>query len=285
MSIRHLDQLFAPRSVAVNGASERPASVGGTVWKNLRRGGFQGTLHAINPKYTRLCGEPVFATVAELPSTPDLAVICTPPATVAGLIDALGERGTRAAIVLSAGLDTAQRQAMLLASRRHLLRTLGPNCLGVLAPHIGLNASFAHTDAAPGSLAFVSQSGALMTAMLDWAQGRGIGFSYFVSLGEHADVDFGDMLDYLASDAKTRAILLHIESIDAPRKFMSAARAASRKKPVLVVKSGRSAQGQKAAASHTGALAASDWCSMPRSVAPACCAWTRCRTCSLPPRN
>ena len=258
MSIRHLDFLFDPRSVAVIGASARAGSVGAKVWRNLREGGYQGTLMAVNPKHAQIDGVPVAASVAELPATPELAVICTPPASVAGLIDALGERGTRAAIVLTAGLDGAQKQAMLSAARRHLLRILGPNCLGLLAPHIGLNASFAHTGALPGSLAFVSQSGALVTAMLDWAQGRGIGFSHFVSLGEHADVDFADMLDYLASDAQTRAILLYVESIEGARKFMSAARAAARNKPVLVVKAGRSAQGQKAAASHTGALAASD---------------------------
>ena len=143
---------------------------------------------------------------------------------------------------------------MLAAAQPHLLRILGPNCIGLLAPHIGLNASFAHIDALPGELAFISQSGALVTAMLDWAHSRAIGFSHFVSLGEHADVDFADLLDYLASDAKTRAILLYIESIESPRKFMSAARAAARNKPVIVVKAGRSQQGQRAAASHTGEI-------------------------------
>ena len=258
MSIRHLDSLFDPRSVAVIGASERPASVGATVWRNLREGGFAGPRWAVNPKYTRLGSEPVFADVASLPEAPELAVICTPPATVAALVEALGARGTKAAIVLTAGQDKAQTQAMLDASRKWLLRILGPNSLGLLAPHAKLNASFAHVGAPAGGLAFVSQSGALVTAMLDWAQGRGIGFSHFVSLGEHADVDFGDMLDWLASDVHTRAILLYIESIEAPRKFMSAARAAARNKPVLVVKAGRSPQGQAAAASHTGALAGSD---------------------------
>jgi acetyltransferase len=258
MSIRHLDSMFDPASVAVIGASARPASVGATVWRNLRAGGYAGPLYPVNPKHARLDGERVWADVASLPAAPDLALICTPPATVPGLISALGARGTRAAVVLSAGLDAAQRQAMLGAARPHLLRILGPNCLGLLAPHIGLNASFAHIGAKPGGLAFVSQSGALVTAMLDWAAGRGIGFSHFVSLGERADVDFGDMLDYLASDAKTRSILLYIESIAAPRKFMSAARAAARNKPVLLVKTGRSVQGQRAAASHTGALAGSD---------------------------
>jgi acetyltransferase len=258
MSIRHLDPLFEPASVAVFGASDRAASVGGTVWRNLRGGGFGGRLMAVNPHHQRLDGEPVYTDVAALPETPDLAVICTPPATVPGLIQALGARGTRAAVVLTAGLDRAQKQAMLDAARPHLLRVLGPNCLGLLNPRIGLNASFAPASASAGSLAFVSQSGALVTAMLDWAQGRGIGFSLFVSLGEHADVDFADLLDYLASDPKTGAILLYIESIEHARKFMSAARAAARNKPVLVVKAGRSASGQKAAASHTGALAASD---------------------------
>ena len=258
MSIRHLESLFEPRSIAVIGASDRPSSVGATVWRNLRLGGFEGPLHAVNARHDRVGGEPAYASVAALPQAPDLAVICTRPASVPGLVAELGARGTRAAIVMTAGLDAAQKQAMLDAARRHLLRILGPNCLGLLAPHVGLNASFAHVAAQPGSLAFVSQSGALVTALLDWAQGRGIGFSQFVSLGEHADVDFGDLLDYLASDARTRAILLYIESVQAARKFMSAARAAARNKPVIVVKAGRTAQGQQAASSHTGALAGSD---------------------------
>ncbi|MDM7948933.1 bifunctional acetate--CoA ligase family protein/GNAT family N-acetyltransferase [Hydrogenophaga sp.] len=257
MSIRHLDALFSPASVAVLGASLRPASVGGTVWRNLN-GVFGGRLYAVNPKHADLAGVETFPDVAALPEAPDLAVICTPAASVAPLIAELGARGTRAAIVVTAGLDKAQRQAMLDAARIHTLRILGPNCIGMLAPHIGLNASFSHIGAEPGDLAFVSQSGALVTAMLDWAGSRGIGFSHFVSLGEHADVDFGDLLDYLGSDAKTRAILLYIESVEESPKFMSAARAAARNKPVIVVKAGRSAAGQAAAASHTGALAGSD---------------------------
>ena len=258
MSIRNLDHLLAPRSVAVFGASARAGSVGATVWRNLRSGGFKGPVYAVNPKHTQLDGEPVAARAADLPAVPDLAVLCTPPASVPGLIAELGALGTRAAIVMTAGLSAPQRQAMLDAARPHLLRLLGPNCLGLMTPRLGLNASFAHTDALVGELAFVSQSGALVTAMLDWAKSRGIGFSHMVSLGEHADVDFGDLLDYLASDANTRAILLYIESISAPRKFMSAARAAARNKPVIVVKAGRAGHGVQAAASHTGALAGSD---------------------------
>ena len=258
MSIRHLDALFSPASVAVIGASMRPASVGGTVWRNLNNGDFKGPLYAVNPQHAELDGVKTWASVADLPAAPELAILCTPASTVVDLITALGARGTRAAIVLTAGLSTTQKQAMLDAARVHTLRILGPNCIGMLVPHLGLNASFAHTGALPGELAFVSQSGALVTAMLDWAGSRGIGFSHFVSLGERADVDFGDMLDFLGSDPKTRAILLYIESIEEPRKFMSAARAAARNKPVIVVKAGRSAAGQQAAASHTGALAGSD---------------------------
>ena len=257
MSIRHLDALFAPTSVAVFGASERPASVGGTVWHNLSSE-FTGRLYPVNPKYSELGGVRAYPGVKALPEAPDLAVICTPAATVAPLIAELGARGTRAAIVVTAGLDKAQKQAMLDTARVHTLRILGPNCIGMLAPHLGLNASFSHIGAKPGELAFVSQSGALVTAMLDWAGSRGIGFSHFVSLGEHADIDFGDMLDFLGSDPKTRAILLYIESVEESHKFMSAARAAARNKPVIVVKAGRSAAGQAAAASHTGALAGSD---------------------------
>jgi acetyltransferase len=258
MSIRNLDSLFDPASVAVFGASQRTGSVGATVWKNLRSSNFKGALYAVNPKHKALDGFPVMGRASDLPGVPELAVICTPAGTVVELIKELAELGTKAAIVLTAGLNADQKRAMLEAARPHLMRLLGPNCIGLLSPHHGLNASFSHIGAQPGELAFVSQSGALVTAMLDWAKGKGIGFSHFVSLGEHLDVDFGDMLDYLASDAKTRAILMYAESIESPRKFMSAARAAARNKPVIVVKAGRSPQGQLAAASHTGALAGSD---------------------------
>ncbi len=258
MSIRHLEQLLEPRSVAVIGASGRPGSVGATVWRNLRAGTFAGPVYGVNPKHASLDGVPIVSRVADLPAPPDLAVLCTPPGTIAGLIDELGRIGTRAAIVMTAGLGAAQKQAALDAARPYLLRLLGPNCLGLLSPHIGLNASFAHTDALPGGIAFVSQSGALVTAVLDWARSRRIGFSHMVSLGERVDVDFGDLLDHLASDAQTRSILLYIESIESPRKFMSAARSAARNKPVIVVKAGRAGKGLQAAASHTGALAGSD---------------------------
>lgn len=258
MSIRHLDRLLSPASVAVFGASTRPGSVGATVWRNLRAGAFSGPVYGVNPKHAVLDGVPVYAKASQLPAAPDLALICTPPHTVAALVGELGALGTRAVVIVSAGLSAAQKQAALDAARVHTVRLLGPNCIGVLSPHIGLNASFAHCDALAGDVAFVSQSGALVTAVLDWTRSRGVGLSHLVSLGDHCDVDFGDLLDHLANDARTRSILLYVESIESPRKFMSAARAAARNKPVIVVKAGRAGNGMKAAASHTGALAGSD---------------------------
>ncbi len=265
MSTRNLDYLLAPRSVAVIGASERPASVGRTVFRNLLDGGFAGPVWPVNPKYTEVAGRPAYANVKALPQAPDLAVICTPPPTLPGLIEELGSRGTRAVAVLSAGVAAATdrkgrsiTELMLKAARPHLLRILGPNCVGLLVPGLGLNASFAPVSSAPGPLAFVSQSGALVTAVLDWANSRGIGFSHFISVGDRADIDLGDLIDYLGSDPQTRAILLYVESVKTPRKFLSAARAASRNKPVIVVKTGRAPEGARAAATHSGVLAGAD---------------------------
>jgi acetyltransferase len=274
MTVRNLEKLFRPTSIAVIGASDRAGSIGAVVTRNLLAGGFAGPVYPVNPKHTEIAGRRAYASVSDLPQTPDLAVIATPPQTIPPLIHALGERGTRAAIVLSAGLsvryegpavpdpaisgELTVKQAMLAAAKPYLLRILGPNCVGLLVPPLGLNASFAHTDARPGRLAFISQSGALTTALLDRAKSAGIGFSHFVSLGDAADVDFGDVIDYLATDPGTGAILLYIESISAARKFMSATRAASRNTPVMAVKVGRVAEGARAAASHTGALAGVD---------------------------
>ncbi|HEX7953643.1 MAG TPA: CoA-binding protein, partial [Burkholderiales bacterium] len=211
MTTRNLEHLFAPQSVAVIGATARAGSVGAAVTRNLLGGGFGGELRLVNPRHDRIGGHACWPDVPSLDIVPALAVICTPPDTVPGLIGQLGELGTKAAIVLTAGLGAAANgsgqslsQAMLDAAKPHLLRILGPNCVGLLAPHIGLNASFAQEEALPGNIAFVSQSGALTTALLDWAHARGIGFSHFISLGDCADVDFGDVIDYLACDAQTR---------------------------------------------------------------------------------
>jgi acetyltransferase len=265
MSIRNLEGLFQPGSIALIGASDRPGSLGNVVLRNLKGGGFKGPIWPVNRKHSSVDGSPAWKDVASLPAAPDLAVVCTPADTVPRLIAELGGKGTRAAVVLTAGLKQKREegaatfeQEMLDAARPYLLRILGPNCIGLLVPGCGLNASFAPANAVPGKLAFVTQSGALATAMLDWANGRGVGFSHFISMGDSADVDFGDVLDYLASDAATRAILMYAESVKAARKFMSAARAAARNKPVIIVKAGRAPDGAKAAASHTGALAGSD---------------------------
>ncbi len=265
MTTRNFRAIFEPGSVALIGASARPSSVGATVLANLIAGGFSGPVWPVNPNYAELAGVRCYASIHELPAAPDLAVIATPAATVPDLVAQLGARGTRAAIVLSAGFaelgDAAGRaleQAMLEAARPHLMRIVGPNTIGLLVPHIGLNASFAHLMPAAGDIAFVSQSGALLTSVMDWAHGRGIGFSRLVALGSMADVDVGDLLDDLANDSTTRAILMYVEGIKAPRKFLSAARAAARTKPVLVCKSGRHDAGARAARTHTGAMAGSD---------------------------
>ncbi|MDO8288441.1 MAG: bifunctional acetate--CoA ligase family protein/GNAT family N-acetyltransferase [Parvibaculum sp.] len=264
MSVRNLDKMFAPRSLTLIGASVRKNSVGEVLLRNLTSAGFAGEITAVNPHATSFGDIKSYPDVQSLPHVPDLAVIATPPATVPGLIADLAAKGTKAAVVITAGfgeLGEAGRKLqtdMLIAARPSLLRIAGPNGLGIMAPGAGLNASFAHLTPLKGSIAFVSQSGAVVTAMLDWATTRGIGFSHIVSLGGMSDVDFGDMLDYLAHDPKTSSILLYVEQITEARKFMSAARHAARLKPVLVIKSGRHAEGAKAAQSHTGALAGSD---------------------------
>ncbi|SME94798.1 acetyltransferase [Tistlia consotensis] len=265
MSVRNLDRLFKPTSLALIGASKRPDSVGRVVARNLFNGGFDGPIMPVHPKHPAIEGTLAYPSVADLPIAPDLAVICTPPDSVPELVAELGARGTRAAVVITAGFGeggneagAARRQRLLDAARPHTLRIVGPNCVGVLLPRLGIDASFSHIAAAPGDLAFLTQSGAMVTAMLDWAAPRGIGFSQVVSLGDMTDVDFGDLLDYLAVDPGTRAILLYVEGVTNARKFMSACRAASRAKPVIVIKGGRHAEGAKAASSHTGALAGSD---------------------------
>ena len=258
MTTRNFDALFAPRAIALVGASNTPGSVGAVLARNLLGGGFAGPVMPVNPHETTIASAASYRSLGDLPHRPDLAVIATPAATVPALIGELAQLGCRAAVVISAGFDALSRQAMLDAARPHLMRIVGPNCLGFISPAAGINASFAHLTPAAGDIAFVSQSGAVATTMLDWAVGRGIGFSHMVSIGDMADVDFGDLLDHLALDEATRAILLYVEAVTAPRKFMSAARIAARAKPVIVVKSGRSQSGARAAQSHTGALAGSD---------------------------
>lgn len=246
MPTRYLRYLFKPASVALIGASERPGSIGAALTRNLLAGGFQGDLFLVNRRHARIQGMPAYHRVSELPSVPELAVIATPPPTVAELLAELGRLGARAAIVVTASAGSPNSPAGLKlkqvaqdAVRPYGLRLLGPNCLGVMAPRRGLNASLGHLPPRPGHLAFVAQSGAVITPVLEWATLQGIGFSSIVSLGDMADVDFGDLLDWLAHDPDTHAILLYLETLGEARKFLSAARGAARLKPVLAVRAGR----------------------------------------------
>ncbi len=259
MSIRNFDALFHPRSIALVGASNKVRSVGSVVAKNLLTGGFAGPVMLVNPHEREIEGQPVCHSLAALPQCPDLAIVATPARTVPGIVEELAATGCCAAVVISAGLGKTLRQEMLDRARPHLMRIVGPNCLGLISTPSGINASFSHLMPQKGEIALVSQSGAIATAILDWAAARNIGFSHVVSLGDMSDADFGDMLDFLSTDRDTKAILLYVENVTFAKKFMSAARVASRAKPVLVIKSGRSAEGARAAQSHTGAMAGSDF--------------------------
>jgi acetyltransferase len=261
MSTYRLEKLFSPHSVAVVGGSPRATSPGRAVLKNLRCAAFKGSIGLVNPHYQEIEGVRSVKTIHELTEAPDLLVIAAPAPSVPGIIAASGEKGVATAIVITAGLGHGAgslADACERAARATGLRLVGPNCLGVLAPRAKLNASFATHMPPVGDLALISQSGAITAGLVEWSAVHAIGFSAIVSLGDKIDVDFGDLLDFFALDRNTRAILLYVESINNARKFMSAARAAARIKPVVVIKSGRHAQGAKAAQTHTGALAGAD---------------------------
>ncbi|MBA2653763.1 MAG: bifunctional acetate--CoA ligase family protein/GNAT family N-acetyltransferase [Gammaproteobacteria bacterium] len=264
MGSHYLKKLFEPASIAVIGATDRPHSVGMKVFKNLLQGNFGGKLYAINPKHTQVQGQPCFASVKKISQPIDLAVITTPAKKIASIIRECGEKGISAAIVISAGFSETGKegkkleQAVLEAAHRYQIRLIGPNCLGVMRPHIKMNATFDNNFALEGNLALVSQSGALCAGILDWAIEKKIGFSAMISLGNSADIDFGDVLDYLALDQKTKSILLYIEGIRNSRRFMSGLRACARMKPIVAIKAGRLSQGSRAALSHTGALIGDD---------------------------
>ena len=260
----YLRSLLAPTSVALFGATERPQALGRVIYENLLTGPYQGELFAINPKYEQLFARPCYRDLSALPQTIELAVIVTPPETVAGILQQCGKHKVSAAVIITAGFaetgmkGKSHQQELLRIAREFNIRILGPNCLGVLRPSLGFNASFANGGADAGSLGLISQSGAVVTAILDWARSVHVGFSSVVSLGGAADVDFGELLDFLLHDETTRSILLYIEGVRDARRFLSALRAAARVKPVIVLKAGRSRAGIQAATSHTGALVGSD---------------------------
>jgi len=264
MSRHYLTALFEPRSVALIGASDRPDKVGGRLLENLVAGGFAGKLFAVNPRHRTLAGLPCVPRLADLPEPVELAVIATPASTVPGLIDECASAGVRAAVVITAGFreagpeGAALERDLLQRAHRHGIRLLGPNCVGLMRPPLGLNATFARGGALAGHLALVSQSGAVCTAMLDWATPMGVGFSSVISLGGSGDLDFGEVIDYLASDPQTSQILLDVEGVRDGRRLVSSLRAAARAKPIIVMKVGRHPAGSRAAVSHTGAIVGRD---------------------------
>ncbi|MBR0752371.1 bifunctional acetate--CoA ligase family protein/GNAT family N-acetyltransferase [Bradyrhizobium jicamae] len=261
MSTFGLERLFSPRSIAIVGGSSRASSLGRAVLGNIKACGFAGRIAVVNPRHATVDGESAFPDIKSVPFVPDLIVITAPPAAIPDIVRDAAALGVAGAVILSAGLGHGAgsiAETVGLTARAHGMRLIGPNCLGMMVPRAKLNASFAAHKATDGQLALISQSGAVAAAMVEWAAERQLGFSGVVSIGDQLDVDVADLLDYFALDDHTRAILLYLEAIKDARKFMSAARAAARLKPVIVVKSGRMAQGAKAAATHTGALAGSD---------------------------
>jgi acetyltransferase len=264
MSQHHLKPLFEPKSVAVFGASDRIDSVGQIVFQNMLQSGYQGALYPINSSRPEVQGCKAYDSISQITEPVELAVIATPPQSVPDIIEECGKHNVKAAVIITAGFGEAGEEgrvlerAVLESAKRYGIRLIGPNCLGVMRPEIGLNATFNKGSTMTGNLAFVSQSGALCTAILDWAESNDVGFSSVISMGSSVDVDFGEILDYLISDVKTQSILLYIEGIRDARSFMSAIRAAARIKPVVLVKVGRHPAGSKAAMSHTASLVGSD---------------------------
>jgi len=259
-----LQKFFSPDSIAVIGARNREKKVGGMVFKNLLRGNYKGQLYAVNPKHKTIQGQPCVASVIDIKSPVDLAVIATPAATIPGILVDCGKKGIENILILSAGFSESGDEgkkleaAILDLAKQYNMRIMGPNCLGIIIPSLNINASFSNIAVHTGQLALVSQSGAICAAILDWAAPKKIGFSSIVSLGNVADIDFGDVLEYLAFDVKTQSILLYIEGVRNARGFMQGLRLAANKKPVIVIKAGRSQQGSVAATTHTGALIGED---------------------------
>jgi acetyltransferase len=265
MAIKKLDSIFKPKRIALIGVSNNPDSVGGITLRNLVGGGYNGVVYPVNPKREAVFGIPCYPDVKSLPKIPDLAVIMTSAKLVPQLVRECGEMGIHGIIIMSAGFKEAGEEGKKLEARVKEeksnfpdMRIIGPNCLGILVPGLSMNVSFANGMPEKGHVAFISQSGALCTSVLDWAYESHIGFSYFVSIGNSMDVNFGDLIDYFGQDPNTKSIVLYVESLSYARNFMSAARAFSREKPIIVYKSGRFPESAAAAASHTGAMASED---------------------------
>src|SRR5512136_820559 len=264
MGTLNLDKIFNPQSVAIIGASDAEGSVGYAIVKNFTRLGYAGKVYFVNIRKPEIAGQKTYPNVAAIPETVDLAMIATPAKTVPDMVEECGKAGVKGVIIVSAGFKEtgpegkALEEKTLVNARKYGVRVIGPNCVGIIRPAINLNASFINKVPKPGKIAFLSQSGALGSAILDWAIHENIGFSNFVSVGSMIDVDFGDLIDYFGTDPKTRSILMYVEGITEARKFMSAARHFARTKPIIVIKSGKFTESAKAAASHTGSLSGED---------------------------
>lgn len=265
MSIKSLDHIFRPQRIALIGVKNDPNSVGGTTLKNLVGGGFDGVVYPVNPYHEAVLGIQCYPNIKSLPKKPDLAVITTAANVAPQVLKECGEAGIKGIIIMSAGFKETGKEGKKLEDQLKAIvkeypemRVIGPNCLGIIVPRYKMNVSFSKSIPGKGHVAFISQSGALCTSVLDWANEENIGFSYFVSIGNSMDVEFGDLIDYFGQDPNTRSIILYVESIKNPKKFMTAARAFARKKPIIVYKAGRYPESAQAAASHTGAMASED---------------------------
>lgn len=262
--VPQLDKIFKPKSIAVIGASTKEKSVGHSLYKNLIDSGFKGGLFPINPKIKELLGKPAFDNIKNVPSKVDLAVIILPAKLVPQVVEECGQAGVGGLLIISAGFKEAGEEGekmveqILATCRQYGMRMVGPNCLGIINPKLGMNATFANRMAMPGNIAFISQSGALCSSILDWANEQNVGFSHFVSIGSMIDIGFAELIDYFGMDQETSSILIYMESLTHARRFMSAARAFARTKPIIILKAGKSQDGTKAAMSHTGTLAGND---------------------------
>lgn len=262
--IQQFNKLFNPGVVAAIGASNRVGSVGYSLIKNLKEGDFRGKIYPVNIKHSKILGEKAYKNVKEVPEKIDLAVIATPAPTVVSVVEECGKAGIESLVIITAGFNEMgaegqkRYEELEVLVKKYNLRIIGPNCLGIIRPSTGLNASFATKMPLKGQIALISQSGAICTSILDWSVDQNVGFSYFLSIGAMVDVDFADLIDYFATDPSTRCILIYMESIKNARRFISAARAFARQKPIIVLKSGRSNEGAQAAQSHTGAMAGND---------------------------
>lgn len=262
--MKQLDKIFNPKTIAVIGASDKKGSVGFALFKNLIGSNYKGTVYPVNIKRGSVQSAKAYPSVKDIPDSIDLAIIAVPAAEAPGVVLECGQAGVGGIIIISAGFNEAGEAGekmsgqILETARKYKMRVIGPNCLGFIKPSLHLNASFANKTALPGKIAFISQSGALCTAILDWSVKNNVGFSHFVSIGEMIDVGFHDLIDYFAQDKKTSSILIYMESLTNARKFLSAARACVRNKPIILLKAGKSEEGAKAAKSHTGSLAGND---------------------------